>query len=364
MVDRPVKIGVIGVGFGAVVQIPGFQSEGLDVVAVCAKHEDRAKETASKFGIPNYFTDYNQMLNIKDIDAVSIVAPHHLHSEMALAVLAAGKHLLCEKPMAVDSHEAKSMWNASQKSHCTAMIGHEFRWAPQRSYVKELLDEGYIGGLRFVKSSLLVGASKVVKPRVLQNPDLGHRGGFLWALGSHYIDGFRHWFGDISRVNATMHSHSPERVDSKTGDIVLTKADDTFSVMMEFVNGGWGTLTGSSAAPFGEGANIEIFGDSGHLSTPQSFPGFNPLPDGKVYGGRIDEDKPTELNVPDRLRPFEDNRDQRLMAFRLMTREFVRGIREGISPAPNFEDGYRCQQVLDAVVESNQTGKSVDINLE
>jgi predicted dehydrogenase len=365
MVDGSLRVGVIGVGFGTQVQIPAFQSEGVEVVAVCARREERARDAAGRFGIPQVFTDYRRMLEVADLDAVSVVSPHALHREMAEAALAAGKHVLCEKPFALNVEEARSMRDAARRSGLTAMIAHEFRWAPQRSYVKQLLDEGYIGRLRFAHASLFVGPRGAAGvPRPMPKPDLGRHGGFLWGLGSHYIDAFRHWFGDIVRVQATMHSHVPERLDPATQEVRLTETDDAFALMLEFASGGWGVLTGSSAAPFGQGASIEVFGDEGSLSTPQPPPGFNPPPDGRVYGARLGDPDRQELPVPERHRPFEDDRDARLVAFRLMVREFVRGVCDGISPAPSFDDGYRCQQVLDAAVESARTGNGVSIGLD
>ncbi|MBI2857120.1 MAG: Gfo/Idh/MocA family oxidoreductase, partial [Chloroflexi bacterium] len=216
----------------------------------------------------------------------------------------------------------------------------------------------------FVQASLLVGPRRPPRPRPTPDPDLGLRGGFLWGLGSHYIDAFRHWFGDVASVQARMGAHNPERTDPQTGAPRLTETDDTFTLILEFAKGGWGTLTASSAAPFGQGASIELFGSQGSLSTPQPLPGFNPPPDGRVYGARLGDDERREMPIPARLRPFDDDRDHRLMAFRLMVREFLRGVREGASPAPNFDDGYRVQQVLDAAVESATTGRRVRIPLD
>jgi predicted dehydrogenase len=367
--QRPLRVGLIGVGFGTTVHIPGFQSEGLDVVAVCARREERAKEAAAKFGVPQVFTDYRKMLASPDIDIVSVASPHPLHAEMSIAALEAGKHVLCEKPTAVNADEARRMRDAARKrSNQTAMIGHEFRWAPQRAYVKELLDQGYIGKLHFVQGCLFMGPRRPVRPRPAAERDLGLRGGFLWGLGSHYLDAYRHWFGDIVSVQALMRAQHAERLDP-SGKTVTTETDDTFSLIVEFANGGWGTLTGTSAAPFGQGASIEIFGSEGSLATPQPIPlAFNPPPEGKVYGARFGDDEGPdrkELPMPERHRPFDDDRDHRLMAFRLMVRAFVQGVRDGgRSPAPNFDDAYRVQQVLDAAVESAKTGRKIAIPLD
>ncbi len=358
------RVGVVGVGFGTTVHVPGFQSEGLEVVAIAARRGERAREAAAQFNIPNATDDWREILAMPEVDIVSIASPHPLHSEMSVAALEAGKHVLCEKPTAVNADEARVMRDAARSSTKTAMIAHEFRWAPQRAFVRQLMDQRYIGDLRFVRGNLEVGPRRAPsRPRPAPNPDLGRRGGFLWGLGSHYLDAFRHWFGDIVAVQSIMRAQMPERVDA-SGAPTRTESDDTFAVLIEFANGGWGSFSGSSAALFGDGAQIEIFGTEGSLSTPQPTPGFNPPPDGKVYGAKFGDESRDELPMPSEFVPFDDERDHRLLAFRLMVRELVKGIGEGKSPAPNFEDAYRIQQVLDAVVESSETGRRVSIVLD
>ena len=115
----------------------------------------------------------------------------------------------------------------------------------------------------------------------------------------------------------------------------------------------------SSIAPFGGGAKIELFGTDGTLSSPQV--GVNPPPDGVVLGAKVGHEVLKELPMPDRFQPFLDERDGRSLPFRLLVREFARGAHEGISPSPNFYDGFRCQQVLDAVLESSRTNYQVSI---
>src|SRR5687767_11858617 len=104
------RVGVVGVGFGAAVHIPGFQSEGVEVVAVCTRRRERAEEAAARFGIPDVFTDYDEMLAMSGLDAVSIVTPVPMHYEMSLAAFDAGKHVMCEKPFTTHEHLAREMW--------------------------------------------------------------------------------------------------------------------------------------------------------------------------------------------------------------------------------------------------------------
>ena len=117
-------------------------------------------------------------------------------------------------------------------------------------------------------------------------------------------------------------------------------------------------MTASFAATPARGGRIAVMGDRGTLLAEQ--PGPNPMDDGQVIGSR-DGAPLAVLDMPPQFTPFTDARDHRLMAFRLLVRDFTRGIDEGDSPAPNFADGLACQQVLDAVRESSETGRTVRI---
>ncbi len=364
MVNIPLRVGVIGVGFGALVHIPSFFSEGAKVVAVCARHRDRAEKAARDFGIPNVFTDYRQMLAMKDLDAVSIVTPPVSHQEIVMAALDAGKHILCEKPFAMDQRQAKEMVDKAARSGRTTMVAHEFRFAPGRAYVKELIAQGYVGTVQTVHMYLFRGPTDLPRARNLAwGSQASEGGGFLGALGSHYIDAIRDWAGEMSKVCGATFIHDPNRLDPATGQTVATDAEEAFTFMCTMANGGWASMSASSVAPFGPGALLQVYGTKGTLHTPQ--PGVNPPSNGKVLGARFGEGQGLhELPMPQKFHPFEDPRDDRLLAFRTLVRRFMQGIAEGASPSPNFYDGYRCQQVLDAVRTSFSSAGWVDIPKE
>jgi predicted dehydrogenase len=315
-------------------------------------------------------TDYNELLSMPDIDAVSIVTPVPLHHEMSLAALRAGKHLICEKPFTTNQAKAKEMWDVAQASGLTAMIAHEFRFASARMRVKELIDEGYIGDPRLCVMRLILGGGGGGRGGAAARPagdiaayaperDQAASGaGYLWGLGSHYIDCLRHWFGEVESVSGEVANFRPERMSGT--EVVKADADDTFLFTLKFTNGCIAHMIGSRGVSFGTGAAVEVYGSKGTLTTPQR--GVNPPAHGTLFGARIGEDQGAkEMEIPERLQPFADDRDDRLMPFRLFVREFVRGVREGTSPAPNFYDGWRCQQVLDAVRESSATGHRIQI---
>lgn len=358
------KIGVIGVGYGSTVHIPSFQSEGLDVVAVCASREERANAVAERCGIPHAFTDYRDLLQLNGLDAVSIVSPIPMHHPMAMDAIQAGKHVICEKPFTATAQEALELSRAAEASGLTCMLAHEFRFSSARAFVAEQVHAGFIGPLHHCLVSLVTGGRPSREGQPFSSRDDAEQGGgLLWSQGSHYVDCLRHWFGDVRSVSGSVHAHLAQRTDPRTGEPMLATADNAFSATLDFVNGGWATLNFSNIANFGPGGRIEIYGRDGTLTTPQAPGTSNPPAHGTVLGAKTGDAALVELAIPDRLQPFVDDRDERIMPMRLLTREFLRGIDEGISPAPTFNDGYRVMQALSAIRQSSATGAAVDIDL-
>ncbi len=352
------RVGVIGVGFGATVHVPAFLSEGWEVPAIWGRSPERTREAAERLGVSAPHEDWRELVARDDLDAVAISTPPAPHREMALAALAAGKHVLCEKPFALDAAEASAMAEAARASGPTAMVAHEFRHAPQRAHIRRLLDEGFVGEPRFASIELLIGRAAPAEPPPLAwGSRSAEGGGLLGALGSHYVDGLRHWFGDVREVSGRLTVARPERRDPDTGAAATADADDTFAFTLGFESGAFATMTATSAAAPATGARIHLVGAGGVLEAVQRGP--NPEPDGVVLGGRGSDRRLEQLPMPADLVPFEDERDNRLMAFRLLLRDFERGIREGGSPAPSFEDGAATQRVLDAIRESSVTGARI-----
>ncbi|HKE42502.1 MAG TPA: Gfo/Idh/MocA family oxidoreductase [Casimicrobiaceae bacterium] len=353
------RIGIIGLGFGIQVYVPAFRSEGFEVVAICSRTRDKAEKAATAIGVRDVHTDPLELVARDDLDAVGIATPPGAHRDLTIAALRAGKHVLCEKPFAMDERQAAEMRDAAQGSGRTAMVGHEFRFTPQRAYIKELLDGGYIGRSRLCTIELFLDRYVTAEPRPLSWLAYESQGGgLLGALGSHYIDGLRHWFGEAVAVSGRLAVLRPDLVDPKTKAIVQADADDTFQFTLEFEGGGTATMIASFAATPTRGAKIVVMGDRGTLIAEQ--PGPNPLEDGVVVASR-DGAALESLATPVKYTPFTDARDHRLMAFRLLVREFARGIEQGISPSPNFSDGLRAQEILDAVRTSSKSGRTVNV---
>jgi predicted dehydrogenase len=351
------KIGIIGVGFGAQVHVPGFRSEGWEVAAICSRSREKAQKAGADAGIDDVYTDPMDVIRRNDLTAVSIITPPGAHHALAIAALKAGKHVLCEKPFALDAKQAREMLDVAEKSRRTVMVAHEFRHTPQRAYIKQLLAEGYIGQFRLCTIELFLDRYVTAQPRPFSwMARKADGGGLLGALGSHYIDGLRYWFGEVASVSGWLATLRPDLVDTATGKKIEAETDDTFSLTLTFKNGGMATMIASFAVTPTRGAKIVIMGDDGTLIAEQ--PGPNPMEDGVVVASR--GGAPLEaLKTPPQYTPFTDARDHRLMAFRLLARDFTTGVEQGASPAPNFTDGLRCQEVLDAVRESSESGRTV-----
>ena len=353
------RVGIIGLGFGTQVYLPAFRSEGWDVMALCSRTPGAAAEAARKFDVPEAYTDPMALIARDDLDAIAIATPPAGHRPLSIAALAAGKHVLCEKPFALNAREAQEMRAAAERAGRTAMVGHEFRHTPQRAYIRQLLGEGYIGRFRLCTIELFLDRYVTAEPRPLTWAAYNAEGGgMLGALGSHYIDGLRDWFGEIGAASGRLLALRPDVVDRASGRVVQAETDDTFLFTLEFEGGGVATMTASFGTTPARGTRMAVMGDRGTLIAEQ--PGPNPPEDGVVIGSR--DGAPLQpLETPARYLPFKDDRDHRLMAFRLLVRSFTEGIEQQRSPSPNFTDGWRCQQVLDAVRESDRTGRTVKL---
>ena len=353
------RIGIIGVGFGATVYVPAFRSEGWDVAAICSRSRDKAEKVAASAGIRDVHTDPQELFARDDLDAIGIATPPASHHALAIAALKGGKHVMCEKPFALDATQAAQMRDTAASSGRTAMVGHEFRHAPQRAYIRQLLGEGYVGRFQVCTMEVFLDRYVTREPRDLTW--IAHQaegGGLLGALGSHFIDGLRDWFGEIASVSGRLQRLRPDVRDRSSGRVVQAETDDAFLFTAEFARGGIATMICSFAATPARGGRTVVMGDRGTLIAEQ--PGPNPVEEGKVIGSR--DGSPLEaLPMPPQYTPLHDDRDPRLAAFRLLVRDFNRGIEQGVSPSPNFVDGWHCQQVLDAIRLSSREGRTVRI---
>ena len=152
---KKLKVGIIGVGgIAKGAHIPGYLnlSDKVEIVALCDIVEERAQKRAKELGVSHVFTDYNDMLEMKEIDIISVCTPNYAHAPATIAALNAGKHVICEKPMARNAKEAEEMIKAYKKSGKILTIGYQWRFDPDIQALKSQIDLGEFGDIYFAKA--------------------------------------------------------------------------------------------------------------------------------------------------------------------------------------------------------------------
>ena len=348
------RIGVLGTGWGTRITVPALRAEGWHVAALWSRNAERAEKQAAELEIPFATNDASALINRPDVDAVTIVTPTPTHHDICLEALAAGKHVLSEKPMAMNAGEAEVMVAAAESAGVTAMINFEFRFTPQRLHVQRLLAEGYLGSLRHAMVELY-WAPPLAERELNWRSQASMGGGILNEHGTHYIDALHQWLGDIRSVSARVETFVTQRRGPVSGPPVQADADDFFTATFGMAQGGVVVLTQSWAAAFGIGMRATLAGSDGMLVTACRE---TMMFDGEVCGAPAGSGDLKPLPLPADILPFDES-DWRVGSSRRLLREFLRGIREGCSPAPNFADGLRCQRVIDAIRESSRGGRTV-----
>ena len=222
---RPYRVGVIGTSWASRVPLPTFASyEGIELAAICSGRMERAEEAAERFGARIAVDDYRALVESADVDIVYIGAPVRLHREMALAASAAGKHVLCEKPLALDATEAREMLEAAREAAVAHVTSFFVRPFESHQYVKQLVASGAIGEPRQLSVTHFPGWERGAWSW-LDSAEQG--GGHLGAVGSHYIDLARDWLGEFASVSAQLRTWIGEAED-RGGVRRPVDADDAF----------------------------------------------------------------------------------------------------------------------------------------
>jgi predicted dehydrogenase len=339
------RVGIVGTGFGARVQVPGFRTAGYEVTAICSAHLERARAAAEQAGIPVAVATVDQLAQRDDVDVVCVSSPPALHRGHALAALAAGKHIICEKPMARDTSEAREMLAAAERAGVVHAIDHEFRYTPARSKVKELLDARAIGEIRLAlvmeMTGMLVDPARARQEWWLRRD---RAGGLLGALGSHWIDSLIWWLGAVERVSSELGVSVETRPTTDGGSVRVT-ADDTAQLLLRMSSGAIATVQLSTAVHH-PSRRVILYGSDGTIVLGG---------DGRVLlargSGALEEILPA------------GNGDGAFPELARRVREHIEAGPTGKAdaPHPTFADGLRVQEVMDAAYRSAEFGGAVAI---
>ncbi|HUR97236.1 MAG TPA: Gfo/Idh/MocA family oxidoreductase [Pyrinomonadaceae bacterium] len=356
-----VRIGIIGTGFARKVQIPSFQlCEGAEVVSIASASLTNAKATAEEFGIDHFTADWRETISRDDVDLVCITTPPKFHREMTLAAIQNGKHLLCEKPMAMNAEEAREMTEAARGAGVLALIDHELRFQPGRLRAYEMIREGLIGKIRHAKCHFQ--APHRGDPSLPWNwwSDVEQGGGALGAIASHVIDSF-HWFlgTTVSSVSCQLQSHIKERPTSDGGMRPVT-SDDESLLILRFAEGdlledATGLVSVSMVEYPKYKHRVELYGTKGALAVEAR---------GEVFFAEASDTEWKQVGV-DFGPPIPGVPDTGFSSgFTMFAPKIVEALREGqteIEHAATFEDGLNIQRVLDAARESDRTQRVVQV---
>ncbi|MEZ5347230.1 MAG: Gfo/Idh/MocA family oxidoreductase [Pyrinomonadaceae bacterium] len=350
---KKIGIGIIGTGFAKSTQIPAFlECKDAEVVSIASRSLQNAEKTANSFGIKHFTDDWRETIVREDIDLISITTPPVLHHEMTMFALEHGKHILCEKPMAMNVAEAEEMTRLASEKGVMALIDHELRFLNGRRKAYELIRNGEIGQIVHFKQ-MFRNASRG-KLNVPWNwwSDIDSGGGALGAIGSHAIDAFE-WFtgSGITDVFCMLKTNIKERFDQNGKKRAVT-SDDEANLILKIADSEL-TRDTSAAASFSvaEAGKYDfrtmIFGTEGSLMIGES----GELRIAKM-GGKDWEPIEIELGDP----PPNTITGGWSRGFMQFAREIVEALRDGKKPiqhAATFETGLRVQKVLDAARESD-----------
>lgn len=357
-----VGIGIIGTGFARKVQIPAFLScNGTKVVSIASGSIEKARSAADEFGAGHYTDDWHETVRHEDVDLVCITTPPKLHREMTLLALEHEKHVLCEKPMAMNVAEAVEMAAAADPVNVLALVDHELRFQHGRQTAYAMLRLGEIGKIRHAK--YLFQAPHRGDPELPWNwwADATAGGGALGAINSHIIDSFN-WFldTDVSTVFCQLQTAIKERRDPE-GNIRPVTSDDEANMLLRFADGELtADATGLVSVSMTEGPKygnrLEFYGTEGSMRIDHR---------GELFVAGTGESDWTEIEVDlgETVAGVPDTGFARaFMAFAPKIVDAIRNGEKSIENAATFEDGVRVQKVLDAARTSNAEKRVVVVN--
>ncbi|MEP7200828.1 MAG: Gfo/Idh/MocA family oxidoreductase [Chloroflexota bacterium] len=372
MTDSKLRVAVLGAGAWAkFAHIPGWQRDPrCEVVVMCDVDGEKARDYAQHFNIREASSDWQAVVARRDIDVVDVVTPSHTHFELAWAALAAGKHVLCEKPVAYDFRDTLRAAELAKQQQVKTKLGFTFRYSPGVQYAKSMMDEGFVG-TPFIFNGYeqnsqwldpqvpLRQVDPHADPSVIQTSSLE-------GYGAPVIDIGHWWVGaDYARVVGTMRNFIPERMVRATGRMMRMNIDDGDIYIGEYTNGVIGSIQ-TSFVTIGNYPGIEarIYGQQGAIIC-RLVEEFGVAETIKVATPDAVEFK--QLEIPQRFYPTggHPRESWRSLFYANLIKDFIDEIMDGGERNQgNFVDGAWVQEAINAVERSFHERRWVDLPLE
>lgn len=373
-VKRQINVGMVGYKFMGKAHSHAYKDVGMffdldadvKMQAICGRDEAAVKQAAEKFGWAEYETDYRSLVERDDIHLIDVNAPSDAHKDIVIAAAKAGKHVICEKPLALNLEDAREMLAAAQQAGVRHAICFNYRFLPAVQLAKQLIDSGRIGEIHHYRATYL--QDWLVDPEFplawrLQKEVAGS--GAHGDLNAHCIDLARFLIGEFDRVIGQSKTFVKQRPipASMTGLIAAASAemgevtvDDATSFLAQFKNGAQGTFEATRCATgWKNGNTFEVNGSKGSIRF--NLERLNEL---EVY---FREDTPDvqgfrTIMVTEGVHQYAGNwwppghTIGYEHGFVHIVYEFIQSIANDSPFHPDFADGVKCQQVLEAVDRS------------
>jgi predicted dehydrogenase len=338
--------------------------------AVCARDQSKAQKFADTWGYAFVETDWRKLIERKDIDAVDICVPNNLHHDIAIAAAKAGKMILCEKPLSMDTAEGEEMVDAVEKAGVANTVWYNYRRVPAVTLAKQLIDEGRLGRIFHYRANFLQDWTI--------SEDLPQGGAGLWridakAAGSgvtgdllaHCIDTALWLNGPIKTVTAMTETFIKERKHTESGEVEPVEIDDACAFLCRFANGSLAVFESTRYARGHKalytfeinGADASIAWD---LHDLHRLSYFDHRDDSIVRGWR-------SVHVTDGDMPYMDHwwvpglQIGYEHSFVHQVADFLDGLAKNKPTSPTFREALETQKVCDAVLASAKSGKWVEV---
>ncbi len=343
------RVGIIGTGFGVKVHVPSMAyHDKFEVVAIAGRNYEKTKKIAAQLDIPKPYEKWEQLIEDKEIDIVSVTTPPYLHYPMAKHALEHNKHLLLEKPTTETALEAKKLIRIAESKELIGMICHEFRFLPMIGMTRDLINGNKIGEVREIYLQNFFGFFN--NPLQFRNKwllDSIYEGGILGAIGSHMIDRIRFISGMdiVAAFGSLTRKSKAERF----------TADDGFNAVLQLENGSQATVSISATISPSPPSTMIIGGTEGTLMISNRDVFFASKTD-QVY------DKleiPTKYSMDMTLA----DQDQRIPPFLKLLDVFSRSIETGQNEEPSLLDGWKNQVVIEGIKLSQKLNSMVSLDL-
>jgi len=340
------------------------------LIAMAGRNEQAVALAAQRFGYAKYYTDWRDMMADDEVQLFDNGGPNNAHAEPSIAAAQAGKHILCEKPLARTAEEAKTMLDAVQRAGIKHMVAFNYRFVPAVRQIRKLIDAGALGRIYHFRAVYL---QEWIMPHYntpmiwrLQKSEAGS--GALGDLGAHIIDLGRYLVGDVKSVSAMAKTYIEERPKADGSGMGRVDVDDAFAAAVEFENGAIGTLEATRFAAGRKNAlGLEINGEKGSIRF--DLERLNEL---EVFWN---DDEPKETRgfhhvlVSEPYHPWWENwwPQGHIIGWE---HTFIHEIThlldcivndKDVAPiGADFEDGYRAAVICDAILESAASKRQVD----